>query len=161
MSRRLSGDQVHQETAIERGGDGQQEFEAGAELRCCFQDRGQVHAYFFDAASGQQRNPRFGNVEMRMRGVVVTFDRGVWEFGERMADESSVHAAIAVELLLEGKNYESFADVIADEADASLAPRPELWCNVIDRRDAAPFHLAGNAPVERRGIDDNGEVGLA
>ena len=78
-----------------------------------------------------------------------------------MADEGRVHAAVAVELFFEGEDDERLVDVVADQADASLPPRPELRRDVVDRRDAALFHLAGDAPVECGGVDDDGEVGLA
>src|SRR5580698_1950729 len=78
-----------------------------------------------------------------------------------MSDESRVYTAIAIKLFLEGKDDQSFVDVIANQADASLAPRPELRCDVIDRRNAAPFHLSRDTPVECRGVDHDGEVGLS
>src|SRR5580698_9859028 len=78
-----------------------------------------------------------------------------------MADEGRVDAAVAVELFFEGEDDQRFVDVVADEANAPLTPCPELRRDVIDRWDAAFFHLAGDAPVEGRRIDDNGEIRLA
>src|SRR5271165_4662026 len=78
-----------------------------------------------------------------------------------MAYEGGIDSAVAVELLFEGEDHERFVDVVAEQADASLAPRPELRGYVVDGGDAALFHLAGYAPVEGRRIDDDGEVGLA
>src|SRR6267142_1647976 len=77
-----------------------------------------------------------------------------------MADEGRVHAAVAIELFFEGKDDERFVDVVADQADSALSPRPELRCDVVDRRDAASLHLSGHAPVECWRVDDDGEVGL-
>src|SRR5579863_6064088 len=77
-----------------------------------------------------------------------------------MADEGSIHAAVAVKLFFKWKDDESFVDVIAQQADASLAPRPELWRNVVDNRDAELLHLAGDAPVESWRIDDDGKIRL-
>ena len=76
-----------------------------------------------------------------------------------MADEDRIHSAVAVKLFFKRKNDESLVDVIAQQADASLAPRPELWRNVVDNRDAALFHLAGDAPIEGWRIDDDSEIG--
>src|ERR1700722_1436043 len=78
-----------------------------------------------------------------------------------MADEGRVAAAGAGEIFFEGKDDQRFVDVVADEANTSLAPSPELRRDVIDRGDAALFHLAGDAPVEGGRIDDDGEIGLA
>ncbi len=83
------------------------------------------------------------------------------QIGERMADEGCVHSTIAVELFLERKDHQRLVDIVAQQTDASLTPRPELRRNVIDRGDAALFHLPGNAPVEGRRVDDDCEVGLA
>src|SRR5579862_7349808 len=78
-----------------------------------------------------------------------------------MSDEGRVHPAIAIELLLEGKNHQSLVDVVTDQPHATLPPRPELRGDIVDRRDAAPLHLPRDAPVERRGIDDDSQIRLA
>jgi hypothetical protein len=46
-------------------------------------------------------------------------------------------------------------------ANASLAPGPELRGDIVDRWDPTLLHLAGDAPVERGGVDDDGDVRLA
>ncbi len=78
-----------------------------------------------------------------------------------MADEGRIHSAVAVELFFKGKDHQRFVDVVADEAHASLAPCPELRCDVVDHRNAALLHLPGYAPVEGRRVDHDGEIGLA
>src|SRR5579864_1668824 len=78
-----------------------------------------------------------------------------------MTNKGRVHAAVAVEPFFKRENNEGLVDVIAEEAYASLAPGPELRRNVVDRGDAAAFHLAGDAPVESGRIDKDGEVRLA
>src|ERR1700733_6308367 len=78
-----------------------------------------------------------------------------------MADEGRVDSAVVVELFFKGKDHQRFVDIVADKADASLAPRPELRRDVVDHGDAPLLHLPGYAPVERRGVDHDREIGLA
>src|SRR5580658_1419907 len=78
-----------------------------------------------------------------------------------MADESRIDSAVAVELFFEGKDHQSFVGVVADEADASLPPCPELRRDVVDHGNAALLHLPGYAPVECGRVDHDGEIGLA
>src|SRR5271166_1710175 len=78
-----------------------------------------------------------------------------------MSDEGGVDSAIAVELFFKRKDHERFVDVVAEQADSSLTPCPELRGDIVDGGDAALFHLAGDAPVEGGRVDDDGEVGLA
>ena len=78
-----------------------------------------------------------------------------------MTDKGRVHAPFAVELFFERENNEGLVDVIAEEAYSSLSPRPELRGDVVDRWDAAAFHLAGYAPVESGRVDNDGEIRLA
>src|SRR5580693_207301 len=78
-----------------------------------------------------------------------------------MADKDSVHPAVSVELFFKGKNHQRFVDVVADEADAPLAPRPELRSAVVNHGNAALLHLPRYAPVEGGRVDHDGEIGLA
>src|SRR5437879_8177324 len=78
-----------------------------------------------------------------------------------MANEGGIDAAVAIELFFKRKDNQRFVDVVAQEADASLAPSPELWSHVVDGADAALFHLTGDAPVEGGRVDHDGEGGLA
>ena len=76
-----------------------------------------------------------------------------------MADEGRVHAAVAIELFFEREDDQRLVDVVTEKAHASLSPCPELRRHVIHGRNAAPFHLPRHAPVERRRVDDDGEIG--
>src|SRR5579862_6849871 len=78
-----------------------------------------------------------------------------------MAHERSVDATFAVKLFFEREDDQRLVDVVADQPDASLPPRPELGRDVIHGWNAALLHLPGHSPVERGGVDDNGEVRLA
>ncbi len=154
-------DQALQKGAIERGRDRQQKFVVGAKLGGRFEDRRQVHAHFFDAAAGHQRDPLFCRIEMKLCGVVVALDGRVRQVGQGMADEGRVDSAVAIELFFEGKNHQRLVDVVAQQAHASLAPRPELRRDVVDHGNAALLHLPRHAPVEGGRVDDDGEIGLA
>src|SRR6266576_1781232 len=154
-------DEGAQKVAIQGGGDGEQKFVLTVEQGRRFHDRGQVHAYFFDTAAGHESDPEFLWIKMELLSVVSASDRRVWQLCQRMAYEGGIHAAVAIELFFKRKDNQRFVDVVAKQADASLAPRPELWSDIINRRDAALFHLTGNAPVEGGRVDHDGEVGLA
>src|ERR1700686_5569295 len=98
---------------------------------------------------------------MKLCRIVIAQDGRVRQFRQGMADESRVNPALAIKLLLKRKNHQSLVDVVAQQAHASLSPCPELRRHIIDRRNAALLHLTGNPPVERRGIDNDGEIRLA
>src|SRR5208282_4255682 len=74
-----------------------------------------------------------------------------------MADEGRVHSAIAIELFFEGKNHQRLVDILAQQLDASLPPRPKLWADVVNHSNAAPAHLPRHAPIEGRCVDDDGK----
>src|SRR3979490_1315428 len=74
-----------------------------------------------------------------------------------MSDKRRIHPVNAIEIFFEGKDHERLVDVLAEQFHASLAPCPELRTDVVDDRDAALVHLASYAPVEGRGVDDDGE----
>src|ERR1700683_1312335 len=78
-----------------------------------------------------------------------------------MADERRIHSPIAVKLFFKGKNNQRFVDVVTDQAHAPLSPSPELRRDIVDDRNAALLHLPRDAPVERRGIDDDCKIRLA
>src|SRR5579864_1282174 len=98
---------------------------------------------------------------MKLCRIVPALDCRMRQFRERMADEGRVHTALAIKLLLKGKNHQGFVDVIAQQAHTSLSPGPELRCYIIDRGNAALFHLARDTPVECRGVDNDDEIRLA
>ena len=140
--------------------DRKQEFVGAAELRAVQEWPG-IHADFFLAAARHEGDPVLFRIKLILRGIVEAFDGRAWQIGQGMADEGRIDAAFAKEMLFEGKDHERFGDVFAEQADPSLAPRPELRGDVIDRGDAALFHLAGDPPVEGGSIDDDGEIGFA
>ena len=78
-----------------------------------------------------------------------------------MANKSRINAAVPVELLFEGENHQCFRNIFPQQADAPLAPRPELRAHVINNRDSAFVHLPGYTPVERGRINDDGKVGFS
>src|SRR5580658_4007808 len=75
-----------------------------------------------------------------------------------MSHETRVYSTIAVKLFFEGENHQSFVDVFAQQSYPPLPPRPELRANVVHDRNPALVHLASNPPVERRRINDDGEI---
>src|SRR5262249_18156928 len=61
----------------------------------------------------------------------------------------------------EGKNYQRFIDVLAQQADTSLPPCPELRTDVIHDGNVTLAHLASHSPIKRGRVDDDGQVGPA
>src|ERR1700757_1065359 len=98
---------------------------------------------------------------MKLCRIVPALDGRMRQFRERMSDEGRVNTAFAIKLLLKGKNHQGLVDVIAQQANASLSPCPELRRDIINRGNPALLHLPGHTPVERRGIDNDGEIRLA
>ena len=78
-----------------------------------------------------------------------------------MADESRIHPPIAVELLFEWKDDQSFIYVLAQQLHAPLPPRPELRTDVVHNRNAAFAHLPRHPPVEGRGVNHDGNQAAA
>ena len=100
-------------------------------------------------------------VKPELHGVRVALDCGVWQLCQWMAHEGRINPTIAIELFFEREDDQSLVDVVPQQADASLAPRPELWRDVVNGGDATLFHFTRNAPVEGGGVDDNSEIGSA
>ena len=96
------------------------------ELGGGFEDRRQVHADFFGAAAGHECDPIFCRIEVVLVRRNLRADGGFGKIREGVADEGRVHAAVAVELFFEGKNDQRFVHIFSQQADASLAPCPEL-----------------------------------
>src|SRR4029077_7002299 len=58
-----------QKVSIQGGGDREQKFVVTVEQSRRFQDRGQIHPYFFDAASWHQSDPEFSWIKMELFSV--------------------------------------------------------------------------------------------
>ena len=68
-----------------------------------------------------------------------------------------IHSAIAIELFFERKNHQCLVDILAQQLDASLPPRPELRADIVNNGNPVPPHLSCHPPVERRSVDDHGQ----
>ena len=77
-----------------------------------------------------------------------------------MADELGVDAALAVEGLLEGKDDQHLRDTLLDPAEAASLPGPELRRDQPDDGDARALEVAGEAEVDVRKVDEDGDGGL-
>src|ERR1035438_6097198 len=78
-----------------------------------------------------------------------------------MPNEFRFDPALAIELLLEGKDHQHLTDVLPYQLDARLPPRPQLWADVIDHWDSALVQLARQAKIEVRKVDQHGSVRTA
>ena len=121
----------------------------------------QVHANFFHSATRHDRDPRLGRIEHVLRGIGSAVDRRAGKIGERMADETRIHSAIAIELFFKRKYHQRLRDILSQKANTSLPPRPELRAHVVHNGNAALAHLPRHTPVESRRVDHNGQIGLA
>ena len=75
-----------------------------------------------------------------------------------MSDELRIDSAVSIKLFFEWKNHQSFIHILAQQPHPSLPPRPELRANVIHDWNPALLHLPRHTPVERRRINDHGQV---
>ena len=144
--------------AVECGRHRQQEFVGWAQFLSRLENRRQVHPHFFYATARHDRDPGFGGIESVLGSIVLALDGRTGKISQGMADKARIHATFAVELLLKGENHQRFVDVFAQQANPSLAPRPELRTHVIHDGNGALAHLPGDSPIKSRGIDDDGEV---
>ena len=81
-------------------------------------------------------------------------------FGEGVADELGVDAAVAVEGLFEGEDDEHFADALLHPAEAAALPGPELRGDEPDDGDAGGVEVSGEAEVDVGEVDEDGDGGL-
>ena len=75
-----------------------------------------------------------------------------------MPDKFRLDSALSVELLLEGEDDQHLAHVLAYQLDTRLPPRPQLWADVINHRDAALVQFAGQPKVEVGEVDQHSRV---
>src|SRR5258708_5275509 len=78
-----------------------------------------------------------------------------------MPDEFGIHSPIAIELFFERENDQCLVHVLAKKLYATLSPCPELRTDIIDHRNTAFLHLAGDTPVESWRVNDDCQVRLA
>src|ERR1700693_1400279 len=139
--------------AVEGRGYGKQKFVPRSQYQARNLQLRQISAHFLYATPGHERDPMFRRIKTVLRGISCAIDLRAGKIGERVSDESRVHAAVAVELFFERKDHQRFVPIFSQQAYAALAPGPKLRTNVIDHGNAAFLHLASHAPVERRGVD--------
>src|ERR1039458_1696816 len=72
-----------------------------------------------------------------------------------MADKLRLNAALAIKALLEGKDHQHLANVLAHLLDAALLPRPQLRADVVNDRHSAVVQLARQAQVELGKVDEH------
>ena len=121
--------------------------------------RGQVGADFFPARAREQRDPGLGGVEVVGGGVGFAGGGGQRRFGEWVADELRVDAAVAVEGLFEWEDDEHARDALLHPAQARALPRPELRRNEPDDGHARCVQMPGEAEVDVGEVDEDGDVG--
>ena len=78
-----------------------------------------------------------------------------------MADELGVDTAFAVERFFKREDDEHAVDIFAYEPDALLLPGPELGADEEDDGDAEAVELGGEAEMDVREIDEDGDGGMA
>src|SRR5271166_5745796 len=109
-----------------------------AEKLRCFQQRGEDTRNLRPATAGKQCYPWTAHVKFVFGGKLLARDGRCGQIGQRVSDELRFDATLAVKLLLEGKNHEHLANVLPNEFDASLFPRPELRADVVNDRHTKP-----------------------
>ncbi len=72
-----------------------------------------------------------------------------------MSDELRIHAPLPIVFLLKRENDEHLVHIIANYADPSAPPRPQLRTYVIDHADTRLFHFLGQTKVELREIQEH------
>ena len=76
------------------------------------------------------------------RRVIGALDCRRRQIGQWMADEGGIHSALTIKLFLEGEDHQRLVDVVAQQADASLTPCPELRSNVVDKQNATLLFIS-------------------
>src|SRR5690606_26456257 len=68
--------------------------------------------------------------------------------GKRMSDELRPHTMLVVEALLEGQQAQDEIDSLADRANTTLAPSPDLRAHVLNRRYAGGLDARRETQIE-------------
>ena len=118
----------------------------------------EVGADLGPAAAGEQGDPGAVGVEVVAGGVLLAGGLDGREFGERVADEGGVDAALAVEGLLEGEDNEHAVDSGLHPAEAAALPGPELRADEPDDRNSCAVEVFGEAEVDVREVDQDCHV---
>src|SRR5262245_8983725 len=89
-------------------------------------------------------------------GVEELLFRPAWpnRINQRMPDELGIDARLTIHVFFKWKDDKHLVHQLADLLDATRAPRPHLWTDVInDRRTGLPDSL-GEPQIEIRKIDE-------
>ena len=111
------------------------------------------------AAAGQQTDDEIAVDETEAPPRVGPARRPDQGIGDGVADELDRNASLAVERALEGQHRQDETHPLADHADASGPPRPDLWRDEVDDRDTGVSRRLGEAEVESRVVDRYEHVG--
>src|SRR5580704_1356092 len=94
MNARPISDRTLKKASVNRRSDREQKFVSCAQSGRRFQDRRQVHFYFFYSAARHECDPWLGGIESQLRGTVLSRDGWVLQVSQGMPDEGCIHAAI-------------------------------------------------------------------
>ena len=110
-------------------------------------------------AAGKEANPGRRRVKPVRRGELLAGDGRQRQLRQRMAHKLRLHAAGAIERLLEGEDDQHFADVFPHQLDAVLLPGPQLRAHEKDHGNAQAMELLGQPEVNFGKVDEHGHAG--
>src|ERR1019366_4968970 len=96
---------------------------------------------------------------MIFAGKLFAADGGLRQIRQRMADEFSLNAVLAVEGLFKGEDDQHLVDVFLHQLDALFLPRPELRAYEKDDGNAEPMELLSQPEMDVWEVDENGHAG--
>jgi len=96
---------------------------------------------------------------MMQGGICLAAHCGQRQAGEGMTDELGVDATGAVERTFEGEDDKHLGNPLLHPAEAASFPRPELRTDQVDHGNVKALQLAGEAKVDVREVDENGNRG--
>src|SRR5262245_42259217 len=76
-----------------------------------------------------------------------------------MSNELGIHARLPVHFFLEGKDNQHLGHESANLLDPSFAPRPHLWTDVVNNRNAGILYALRKPEIKVGKIDKNGRSG--
>lgn len=77
-----------------------------------------------------------------------------------MPDIGDRNAVLTEKCLFEGEDAEQAVDDTAHGFDPGFAPRPHLWSDQVDHRNAVALEFGSDTEVEIRGIGQDREAGF-